>query len=224
MPPVEVKKLLKEALRNPADEMIKRIKDTLDPRRVQLRQMLDSLSARKQIAFALCCCERLYSGYKAFVDSSSREDGMRPILDRLWSFAFGEDLTAQEVNDLQTACQSQGLADETIQKDWDAFSAIFCLESTVRALQGNISDNVLLACEECQDAVYQKLWSKHCPKSGGIVIVMPDQGFEIQARIDSDPPMIREIETELFQLHLLMAEKELTGETVGKLLDLNRIN
>ena len=73
-----------------------------------LGEVLKGLPGRKQLAFALSCCERLIPNYGKFYNETNwgNVKQLSVILDYLWSFITEEDVDRSQISELIMKCEA----------------------------------------------------------------------------------------------------------------------
>ncbi len=189
------------------------------PELVKLRETLFPLPTCYRLAFALCCCERLYPGYKALTAFLQTPDTLRTILDRLWKHALGQEMTEEEIQHGLATCLSIsfGVVD-CCEHYWDGVDAVGATYVALDACRQHNVDNVVRAAEIARKKVDRPLWKAMAQQLGGAV--EPDEQTEIEEAIRTHPTMVAEIEKETEQLRFLYECEELTEVAVAELLSL----
>jgi hypothetical protein len=191
------------------------------PELEKVRDAIAPLPIQHRLAFALCCCERLYPSYQALVDFLKTRDLIRPILDRLWTHVLGQDLHETEVEQGMALCSSIPFGEEGcseyVQGAIDAVGAVY---NTLRSCKEYNLDNVVSVAEIVRENVDRPLWNElaqQCKEGVG-----PDEVGPIERAIRSHPSMITEIETEASQLRFLTGCGILTKTAIAQLLSLGQ--
>ncbi len=75
---------------------------------LSLKQRLEKLDSKRQLAFGVLCCERLLPNYLAFERDSGWGDfaQVRKALNGIWAFLDDQALSPQEIKSLTTSCES----------------------------------------------------------------------------------------------------------------------
>jgi uncharacterized protein YjaG (DUF416 family) len=191
----------------------------LSPDLSKLRDILSPLPVLHRLAFAVCCCERLYSGYQLHAAFLKTPDHLRQVLDRLWKHVLGKEMTEAEVEQGLATCMSipLGEAGSCGHVD-DAEDAVGAAYVTLDACRRYALDNVVRAAELARNKIDRPLWKRMAQEfKGG---VGPEQHRRIRDAIRSHPAMVAEIEKEATQLRFLYECEELTESVIAQLLSL----
>jgi uncharacterized protein YjaG (DUF416 family) len=187
------------------------------PELAKLRDALSRLSARHQLAFALCCCERLYPSYQAFVAFHQVQDRIRPILDRLWQHVLGHEMTEMEISQGLTTCRPPSFDNgKTCPPSDEACDALIATHVTLEACRQYSLDNVVRAAEQVRNQVDRPLWKELAKEK--VEGIGPDELTHIEETIRSHPTMVAEIKMEAAQLKFLYECEELTDTHIRQLL------
>jgi hypothetical protein len=185
----------------------------------KLRDTLSPLPSRHRLAFALCCCERLYPSYQALVALLQSPDLVRPILDRLWLHVLGQDVTDAEISDMLATCRSLRPGGECCREHLDdACDALGATYVTLEACRQHPLDNVVRAAEQVRNKTDRPLWKELA--KGVVGGVGPEDYRRIEKAIRFHPKMVAEIEKEAAQLRFLYECNELTADTISQLVNL----
>ena len=187
------------------------------PDLADVRQMLTQLPQSHRLAFALCCCERLYPVFYARTAVNTPAAAcLRGILDRLWKHALGQEMTKAELDQALTTCRSLPLGNDGHSQAREAIDALDAVITTLTACQQHNLDNVVRTAEIIRNKVDRPLWrefSQQFPLGIGA-----DEHRQIEYAIRSHPTMVIEISTEAAQLRILLECDNLTVEVIAQLL------
>jgi uncharacterized protein YjaG (DUF416 family) len=187
------------------------------PDLAKLREALSLLPTGHQLAFALCCCERLYLSYKDRAESLQMADQLRPILNKLWQHALGRNLTDAEITRQVELCAGIPLGDEDNQANYrDAADAVDGTMAALESCRIYSLDNAVRTAEAVRNKVDRPIWKD----LAGSVIggVGPENLDAIERAIRANPAMQNEMETEAAQLRFLSECEELTEAKISQLL------
>ncbi len=191
----------------------------LMPDLAKLRDTLSSLPAHHRLAFALCCCERLYLGYQLYVASLGTIDSLRPILDRLWQHVRDNTMTHAEVAEQLAICVSIPLGEPGSSEHVDdAEDAVGAAYVTLDACRQHALDNVVRAAELVRNSIDRPLWKDMARSAEGGV--GPEEHRQIRHAIRSHPTMIAEIQKESAQIRFLYDCEEMSEDAIATLLSM----
>jgi uncharacterized protein YjaG (DUF416 family) len=190
------------------------------PELVQLRSLITLLPTRRhRIAFATSCCERLYPSYRALILSRRQSDTVRPLIDLLWEFTLGRELTVDELENAAATALSVGLDhDDAAPLPEDAADAIDAVSLTIEALSRFQIDNVVRVAEVLRNKIDRPLWKELAQHYGQGVGLEEERSIEDIVR--SHPRTLTEIEIEHDQITYLRNHVSLSRESIGQLITL----
>ncbi len=192
--------------------------DPLHPPNPYLERVCRQLSIlphSQQLAFAICCCDRLYPSYREFIASTGGEDILRPMIESMWGWLGGEAVPGHvDVDEMLKKCLAVDLGpDETAANYWEAAAALSAVYLTLEAFQGNTLTNVAKVSETARDRVWELLSFEYSASYGGEIY--PDDSARISEEIVSDPRMISEENKQLELFRYLLECETLTPDTIG---------
>ncbi|MBV9124239.1 MAG: DUF416 family protein [Planctomycetes bacterium] len=191
------------------------------PDLARLRAALIPLSKSHQLAFALCCCERLYPGYQALVSVLHIQDLLGPFLGRLWQHVLGQEMSEPEIAQGMAALRSIPLGKpESCAHFSEAVDALDAVFLTLKACRNYSLDHVVKVAECIRNRIDRPLWKGMAQQM--VSGVGPDEQRQIEDVIRSHPTMLAEIEKETAQLRFLYECETLTEEEIANLRSIGR--
>jgi uncharacterized protein YjaG (DUF416 family) len=185
-----------------------------DPALLTLRNQLEHLRPLHRIAFAVCCCERLFPCLLKVCQSQKAISSLRLILQRLWEHVAGSPIGKKECAKLLRQCDSLHFSSAASDSWWDATHAIDAMTAAIQASQEYSLDFSVLAANALRENVANVIRREIL---GPDYLLSPADTERLHTTIARHQLMTSEIAKQSIQIRFLTECDEMTNDNIALL-------